>query len=148
VIWGLIHGSAIALEQSRFGSWLQNMWLPLRRLYVLSIVVLGWVFFRSPNLLYAVNFLKTLFRFSHSAAPLPFAVFPPVSSTVWMALIAGLIFSTPVKPLLDKLFTQRIRPDKAERWIWMQNALALALFMAGIIVQAGTSYLPFIYGEF
>ena len=35
-----------------------------------------------------------------------------------------------------------------EVFSWVQNVFALALFIAGIIVQAGTSYLPFIYGEF
>jgi len=30
----------------------------------------------------------------------------------------------------------------------VQNTVVLAFFVAGIIVQAGTSFIPFIYGEF
>jgi hypothetical protein len=110
--------------------------------------MLGWILFRSPTLLYAWNYLKALAGFSKPAAWLTFTAYPPVSPLVWFALAAGILFSFPFLPAFQKRFTQHSSPEKAVAWVWIQNALALALFAAGIIVQAGTSYLPFIYGEF
>jgi alginate O-acetyltransferase complex protein AlgI len=148
IAWGLLQGAALVLESGRFGIWLKKLWRPLQNGYALSVIMLGWILFRSPTLLYAWNYLKALAGFSKPAAWLTFTAYPPVSPLVWFALAAGILFSFPFLPAFQKRFTQHSSPEKAVAWVWIQNALALALFAAGIIVQAGTSYLPFIYGEF
>jgi len=148
IAWGLLQGAALILESGRFGVWLKKLWRPLRHFYTLGVIMLGWVLFRSPSLPFAWNYLKALAGLSKPAAWLPFSEFPPVSPLVWFALAAGILFSLPILPALQKRFTQGLSPEKTARLAWVQNALVLALFAAGIIVQAGTSYLPFIYGDF
>ena len=148
IAWGLLHGAALALERGRFGSWLRNLWRPLQHCYALGVIMSGWVLFRSPSLPFAWNYLKTLTGFTKHAAYLPFSVFPPVSPLVWSALTAGVLFSFPIMPSLQKYFTRKLTPEKTAALAWAQNTLVLALFVIGIIVQAGTSYQPFLYGGF
>ena len=148
IAWGLLQGAALTLESGPFGAWLKNSWRPLRHCYALGVIMLGWVLFRSPSLPFAWNFLKALAGVSKPAAYLPFSVFPPVSPLIWFALAAGILFSFPILPPLQKRFMLQLSPKKAAALICVRNALVLALFIAGIIVQAGTNYHPFIYGGF
>jgi hypothetical protein len=67
---------------------------------------------------------------------------------VWFALAAGILFSFPILSSIQKHFFPGLSPEKTPMLSWVQNAFTLMLFVAGIIVQAGTNYLPFIYGEF
>ncbi len=148
IIWGLLQGAALIMESGGFGSWLKKLWLPLQHGYALTLIMLGWVVFRSPNLQYAWNYLKALAGFGKPAAILTFTAYPPVSPLTWIALAVAILFSFPIIPAIQKLFSLEFSPEKAGVFVWAQNVFALALFVAGVIVQAGTSYLPFIYGEF
>ena len=147
ILWGLLHGGALALEQGPFGAWLRKQVRPLRHLYALVVILAGWVFFRSPDLVYAWGFFKSLAGFS-TRTMLPFSIFPPVSTLSWAALAVALLFCFPTKTVLEKALTRAIPPEKSSLLAWVFNLLALALFIGGIVVQAGSNYQPFIYGEF
>jgi alginate O-acetyltransferase complex protein AlgI len=147
IIWGLLHGGAIALERGPFGAWLQKLWRPVQHAYTLVVIMLGWVFFSAPSLKYAWGFLKALAGASQQTAYLPFSVFPPVSTLVWAALGAGVLLSFPRPSIFGRL-TQKGSLEKIDSLEWGQNLLAVGLFVVALIVQAGTSYAPFIYGGF
>ncbi len=143
IIWGLIQGAALVVERGSFGRWLRGRWRPFQHIYALSVIMLGWVFFRSPSLAYAFGFLKTLVNFFNSAGPLPYTAFPPVSKLSWAAFTVGILLSLPLKRLFKKTPI-----ENNSGWLWARNILVLALFIAAVIVQAGTNYQPFIYGDF
>lgn len=148
IVWGLLQGAALILESGRFGVWLKKLWIPLQHGYALALIMLGWVIFRSPNLSYAWNYLGALAGLSKPAAELTFTAYPPVSPLIWFALAAGILFSFPVIPAIQKRFSRNQSPENTGVLCWVQNVFTLALFIAAIIVQAGSSYQPFIYGEF
>ena len=148
IAWGLLHGIALALERGRFGGWLKNLWTPFQHLYALSVIMIGWVLFRSPSLFFAWNLLKTMAGISASSPRLSFSVFQPVSTLTWCALAAGILFSSPLLPAVRKRLVNKASPNQKVIMAWVQNTVVLAFFVAGIIVQAGTSFIPFIYGEF
>ncbi len=50
VAWGAYHGALLVLERTRFGSWLGAAPRPLRHLYLLLVVMLGWTPFRTEDL--------------------------------------------------------------------------------------------------
>ena len=72
VIWGLLHGGALAVERAigiaRHGvttaSW---FWRWVKRILVFQFVCLAWIFFRAASLGDAIKFIGNLFR--RSAAP-------------------------------------------------------------------------------
>ena len=147
ILWGLLHGLALVLERGRFGAWLSKTMKPLQHLYALGVILLGWVFFRSPTVAYAWDLLKVLLGIMPSNRMIPFSVFPPVASITWAAFIAGLVFSVPLpKPL--RLLSDELQNNQGIWELWLRNIILLLLLAAGIIVQAGALYHPFIYGEF
>jgi len=72
VIWGLLHGGALAVERAMGGagrrvaasSWL---WRGLKRIAVFQFVCLAWIFFRAASVGDAITFIGNSFR--RSTAP-------------------------------------------------------------------------------
>jgi D-alanyl-lipoteichoic acid acyltransferase DltB (MBOAT superfamily) len=72
VIWGLMHGGALAVERAmgsaRHGvTTSSRVWRWLKRIVVFQFVCLTWIFFRAPSLGDAMKLISNLFR--SSAAP-------------------------------------------------------------------------------
>ena len=145
ILWGLLHGSAIALEGGAFGRWLKKSWRPLQHLYALLVVMVGWVFFRTSTLEQALVYLGVLSGFSAGAGNISFTVLPPLEGMGWVVLATGMIFSMPVR---DWLY--RLRPA----WFswrgagFLRDVLLLGLLVASVIFLASSSYQPYIYGKF
>ena len=99
--WGAFLGLALALEMSGLSRLLKKAWVPLQHVYALSIILAGWVFFRSTSLGYAVQFFARLAGAGRPVTPLPFALTRPlpfIDPSVWLALALGVILSVPVVP--------------------------------------------------
>lgn len=147
VVWGLLHGLALMLERGKWGVWMSKLWRPLQHVYALTLIMLGWIFFRSPTLGYAWKLVRVLLGFMPSNARIPYSVFPPVANLTWIALIAGILFSIPlIAPLRQMLDAAATKHPML--FSWVRSIFLLLLFIAGIIAQTGANYLPFIYGEF
>ena len=50
VIWGLYHGTFLVMERLGLADRLMRLWRPLRHLYLLIVVMVGWVLFRADTL--------------------------------------------------------------------------------------------------
>jgi len=62
-------------------------------------------------------------------------------------ILLGWVFSVPLpKPL--RLLSDELQNNQGIWELWLRNIILLLLLAAGIIVQAGALYHPFIYGEF
>ncbi len=57
VIWGLFHGAFLVVERLGLADAVMRLWRPLRHVYVLIVVMVGWVFFRAETLPAAIGFL-------------------------------------------------------------------------------------------
>lgn len=147
IAWGLMHGLALVLERGRLGAWLARAWKSVQHVYALGLILLGWVFFRSPTLGYAWKLLKVMLGIMPSSSRIPYSVFPPVANLTWIALIAGIMFSIPLAaPLRWKM--DEVAAEHPFLFTWVRNFSLLLLFIAGMAAQAGANYQPFIYGEF
>ena len=60
LIWGLIHGLFLIIERLGLANWLQRVWAPIGHLYVIGVVLLGWVFFRTDNITSALEYLGAM----------------------------------------------------------------------------------------
>jgi alginate O-acetyltransferase complex protein AlgI len=73
VVWGGFHGALLALERG-FGrrTWYQMLPRPARVMSTFAIVLVGWVFFRAPDLASAVRYLESMFGMNgvHESASL------------------------------------------------------------------------------
>ncbi len=61
LVWGLIHGSFLAIERTAFGRMLEKLPGLLQHCYTLFVVLIAWVFFRIENLGDAVRYLGRMF---------------------------------------------------------------------------------------
>jgi alginate O-acetyltransferase complex protein AlgI len=153
IVWGLINGMAVAFESTRLGKKLNNIWRPLQHFYALAIMLTGWVFFRSPNLAFAVAFFKRLAGDVGGITPLSYAVYSPlplIEPSVWIALIIGLIFCVPLVPFLARKIEERFagRPGVSFIFSMAADGVRLLLIVFSIAMLASGTYAPGLYGRF
>lgn len=154
VVWGLYHGAFLVLERTRFGRFMEWLPRPVRHLYALVAVLIGWVLFRADTFPHAVNFISTMFGCGPKAtAAQPLARF--LSNQVFWAIGLGVIFATPfwntLKGWLGKTTAQVAPP--AQQWVLLfglilEVVLLVALMLIAASWLAGGTYNPFIYYRF
>jgi len=166
VVWGLWHGVFLVIERvagagrqsretSSDGGILE--WPIWNHLYVMVVVMIGWVFFRAETLTAAVSYLWALAGQS-PAQPTPYTVGFYLTPEVWLALAAGAVGSTPWVPALaSRLRSLPARPEpgrasnaatEREALPWVSYAALAALLVASILSVAARTYNPFIYFRF
>ncbi len=151
VIWGLFHGSFLVVERLGLAAVVRRLWRPVRHLYLLLVVMIGWVFFRADTLSGALSFLAAMTG-RGATAPTPFTVQWYLTPAVWLALAAGTIGSLPIGPLLNRWRERTLAglEDSSRSWGFAAaSAGAIALILAASIVEiAARTYNPFIYFRF
>jgi alginate O-acetyltransferase complex protein AlgI len=153
LIWGLIHGMALVFESTSAGRKLRTLWLPIQHLYALSVILIGWVFFRSPSPDFALDFLRRLMGDTRGTQILPFrqtSPLPLIEPSVLLALSLGLVLCIPWKTLLEKKFP-KLHEIRGLTQLPMQlayDAALLLVFLAALAATASAAYYPGIYGTF
>lgn len=140
VIWGLIHGSALAVER-----WVTSVWQPigmptavvtvLRWLTTFHIVCFAWIFFRAADASLAFDVIRQIF--SGGAVP----------STLVTGLILGLIMVMIGVQVMPRLDAARWRQRFGELPLYVQG-LTLALALTAIDAFGPEGVAPFIYFQF
>lgn len=134
LIWGAWHGFLLILERAGIGSLLARLNQNIAQAYTLLMVIIGWVFFRAPDLPYAISFIKTMFAMQH-ADPLFHPWQMDMHGTQWLALILGIVLAVWRKPVSIQAKSMQL------------IASALGLYLCAMSLAAGT-YNPFIYFHF
>jgi alginate O-acetyltransferase complex protein AlgI len=142
IIWGLLHGMALVLENGRFGRWVKQAPGILVHGYTLAVVLVGWVFFRANSPTYALAFLGNLVGLGGSSAALPYSIFKPVQLHTWMALIAGVLLAFPT------FAGAQNRLGEKQAAGWLRDAALLGLLLLSLVFLASSTYHPYIYGNF
>src|SRR5262249_3653006 len=110
LVWGLFHGAFLVFERLGLGALLARAPAALRHVYVLLVVMIGWVFFRADNLANAIAFLGNMV----GTGGFPDPGRSPLS--LWLApvlapsLAAAVIAATPVLPAVLRRFDAAARP--------------------------------------
>jgi alginate O-acetyltransferase complex protein AlgI len=149
LIWGLFHGTFLTCEHAGFSKVLKKLWSPLQHLYVLLLVIIGWVFFRADTLGQAVEYIKTMFDFSdRNIRPDVFYSF--FSHEALLVFAIAIICSTPIYSLCRKVVLQNIEVSnwKAVLLVIFRLIVLLGLLMLCIFKTSSSTYNPFIYFRF
>lgn len=150
LLWGLLHGAALVFESTLLGRKLRNLWLPLQHVYALSVIIVGWVIFRSPTLDFALDYLKRLVGNMNGIEPLLFSATSPlpiIEPTVLIALILGVLFCLPLGDWVQKLIP-RLNPENHLSLRIISDVGLIFVFLASLASAASASYQPGIYGAF
>jgi alginate O-acetyltransferase complex protein AlgI len=155
IAWGAWHGCFLALERTSFSALLDKAWRPLRHVYAMLVVAIGWVFFRSDSLGHALQYTAAAFGFAKgSGIAYPLALY--VDRELLLALAVGALFSAPVAPWV-KGALQRVALGRGSGRIaglaasGLEHgavlAQALLLVYSAMLLASGT-HNPFIYFRF
>lgn len=143
IIWGLFHGFFLVIER-KFENINYNKFLRIfSHFYAMLVVIIGWVFFRSPDLHYSLNFLYIMFT-DFSATDISSDILRLTRShLVWSAFVAAIIgFSPAIRNYSIKL----IRKNKL--FLMFFDVILIAIFIAAIIQISAATHNPFIYFQF
>lgn len=154
VIWGLYHGVFLVIERLGFGKWLAHRWQPIRHLYVMLVVMIGWVFFRAETLDSAWSIIAAMAGVTQ-AVGLEYSVIMYLNAELVLALVAAVIGSTPLLNYLAQWRNSIIvsKPNKVVFWLdggfSAAGIIALVLiFLASSMQLAAGTHNPFIYFRF
>lgn len=155
IVWGLFHGGFLILERMGWSRTLKALPAWVCHVYVLLVVVVGWVFFRSDSMQAAWYYLGAMFGGIRGDS-LIYGVSSYVDGKVMVAFVAGCLVLLLERSAID--FWKTVLLGKGE-WISVFSKepillLPLRLFgIAGLTLLclmelAAGSYNPFIYFRF
>ena len=147
IIWGLLHGFFLIVERLGFARILLRVPSAIGHIYTLSVVLVGWVLFRSPDINYAVVYFKSMLGVTDGQNYSPLIY---LNNYVATAMLLGIVFATPLRkyvhnailPLLPKAQTPGVL------YQCLNSVVAFLLFTLCLIELAQNSYNPFIYFRF
>lgn len=145
MMWGVYFGLSIVLENAFLGEWLKQLWKPLQHVYLLLIVVLGWVFFRAPDLGQAVNYLKSMFGLSGNALFDSTAAY--FISDYWYMFLLAVCLSVPAYQWYCSL-VEKNRSKERFSYHLFSSALHMGVFSFTLFQLINSSFNPFIYFRF
>lgn len=143
VVWGIYHGALLILERL-LGRRDETATGTLGRVVTLTLVMLGWVVFRSEDLPAAWSIYRQLFDVSDLGAPLPWTVAHAFSHRSQLVLLlASTVFFLP-----RSFHGHRVFAGNRGRALWMRAGLVgLALPYTLMLVISG-AFTAFIYFQF
>ena len=149
VIWGLWYALFIMFEKiisyikSFFNislNYAKYIFKIVTYIYTVFVVLLGWVFFRAPDLNYACLYIKGLFNTISFQTDLGLGFY--VSSGSWMIFVVGFVLSVGLGKKLMVIMSKNVFTK-----VCFDLFLILSFFIS-IVFLTATSYSPFIYFQF
>lgn len=142
VFWGLYYGVILLFEKYILASVLPKIPSIIRRLYSLVIIMIGWVFFFSPSIGAAIDYLKLMMGAgAHGVVDNQAIYILLTNASMWMFLILG---STPaVHKVYERIIYGKKRPKTAVNCV-----IYGVLFLLCLSCLVTESYNPFLYFRF
>jgi alginate O-acetyltransferase complex protein AlgI len=153
VIWGLYHGGFLVIERLGLARWLVKLHVSLRHLYVVLVVMMGWVLFRADTFELALSYYTSLLGAGEPITA--WGLWHYLAPETYCALALGVIFSWPALSYLQhhREKVQQVLPDSVGPLFRLSYALVkgtvfLTIGLVSIMSIANGSYNPFIYFRF
>lgn len=141
IAWGLYFGILIAAEKAFLDKLLNKMYKPIRHIYLILAVMIGWVFFRSNTFLQAFEYLGSLIGLSGQALYNNYTL--KYINDYWYTIVLAIIFSMPTINIIRKYVS-----NKNNMYYFTKSIILIILFAIIIIKLANSTYNPFLYFRF
>lgn len=147
VVWGLYYGVFLILEKAFLEKLLKKLPKILRHVYLLLVVIIGWVFFRADNIVQGIDFIKVMMGFGTS--PITNNSVSIYINDYWYIIVAAAIFSTPIMDKFKRVILRNNKNLLENGVVYKLQSLILIICMFIVIVLlTGSSYNPFLYFRF
>lgn len=145
IIWGLWHGAFIITERILKKKNINiNIPSPLKWVYTILVVMIGWVLFRSPDLNYALQYMGVMFGLVKSVN-VGFSIYWYLTPKVITILIIAVLASISIKDMIPKTIEQ-VKGTYLE--VICANVWTVLLLGLSIMLVMTSTYNPFIYFRF
>lgn len=148
VFWGLFHGGFLILEKLGLDNYLKKLYAPFQHLYVLILVLIGWVYFRVEDFSDASSYVFSMFSFKGMES---FLWDDYMNNYTTFTLLIGLLLSINLneKVLIyeNKLNLLNIKLYKKTK-IRLFLLVVFIAFYFSVSEIANNTYNPFIYFRF
>ena len=139
IVWGLMYFVLLVIEKQT-GLHKSEKFKPLRYIYTIFFVIIGWVIFRASSIENAVEYIGAMFGFSGISADNSALFY--LKENVF-GFVLALLASTPV---FRKLYEKYLSESKGGQ-VFVAVSLIIIFLLSVIYIVKGT-YNPFIYFNF
>jgi alginate O-acetyltransferase complex protein AlgI len=141
IVWGLYHGLFLVFERLALKKLLAKLPFVLKWFYGMTVVLIGWVFFRAENLSSAIQYIERMFAFTTGGWSITLA---HLNVIVVAAILLGLLASAPIFPYLKSKMVFK----ENRFWEGVGVVACLALLEVSLIFLVGSGFNPFLYFRF
>jgi len=142
IAWGLFHGVFIILEKIGLQNILQKLPKLVSHIYLLIVVSISWVLFRSLNITDALYYIKAMFSFNKTTN-LEFLSYYYSIELVLVTFVA-ILLSQP----FFKIYILNSALFKSKHITYIKTVSLLLLFILCCVYISVEAYNPFIYFRF
>ncbi|MDO5146404.1 MAG: MBOAT family protein [Eubacteriales bacterium] len=143
VLWGLYHGFFLLLEQFLPK---KKVFSPLRHLYTVLVVCVGFVIFRAESLSQAFMMITKMFTDFRMDAVSMSIFWEQMTPLFIVTLAAAILFSIPVRERIVSAAAKNVMMKGAVTWIGLVGSVFILVL--SVLNLAGGTYNPFIYFRF
>jgi len=147
ILWGTYYGVLLAIEHigvRKFAK--RNLPEFVRMIITLFFVMIGWVFFRSPDLKYSLNYIGNLFGFG-GKFPVPIGSEFFLNREFILISFLAVFGSFPIFKMINGIISKTFRRSLFLYTV-LENIFYLSVFIMSIMAITGGTYKPFIYFRF
>jgi alginate O-acetyltransferase complex protein AlgI len=143
VVWGLWHGMFLIFERRKFGELINRLPNFISRIYVLLMVIIGWVVFRSETLSFALSYLKIMFVPTQFNGVIWIKIRELLQNDVLIATVFAILSGFGILTWIKK---KMYAVGKTLQNVYV--GIAVILFVLSIFTLYSDGYNPFIYFRF
>ena len=144
MFWGLYYGVIFILEKYLWGSKIEKLPAAVQHIYAFVLVLFGWVFFFSPTLGYACQYLKVMFGIGAKGIFDKQGFF--MIFTNWLLIVIAILASAPRGYKLLKKITGCWQSEEVRTIVTC--AVYIAMFLLCVAFLVTETYNPFLYFRF
>lgn len=147
VTWGLYYGFLIALEKAFLQKYLDKLPKLCRHIYLILLVMIGWVFFRAENIGQAYEYIKVLMGLGENSIwNISFLSYINESGFI---VILAIIFATPILHKIKWKIELRNKKLIDNRFTYALHSISLmSIMFIVVVILINSTYNPFLYFRF
>lgn len=145
VAWGLYFGIFIMLERAFLQNILNKIPKVFSHIYLLIVVIFGWVLFSKPDLKSAIDYMKIMIGIGEYPFINGYTKF--YLSQYWLSLTMAIILSTPIIKRTKQLIIKSNKKIMTEIEI-IRPLIYFILFFITTVYLVNSTFNPFIYFNF
>ena len=144
LFWGLYYGVLLILEKHVWGALMDRLPGVIQHIYTFVLVMVGWVFFFSPDLGSALDHIGMMFGMGASALADRQAVF--LLTTHWLLFLLCILGSSSLGWKILCAFMESYKKGRTQRI--MSCVIYMGIFLVSVAFLVTETFNPFLYFRF